>query len=335
MSFSKIAAERKKSVAAAGFTLVELLVVIAIIGVLVALLLPAVQAAREAARRSQCSNNLKQIGLALHNFHAAKRTLPSGANYWNAATNKPNATGTWAMYILPYLESQSVYDLFDFEVAIWHTNNQPAVRYVIQQYACPSDAVETLLLGGRVQNTPADKMNPGESMGLWYPGSMGPTKDGRAANTFCVFCPDSPTKPNYCCTTNLPSFGCHTSETCSGGAGVFDRGYRPVTFKQITDGLSHTWMAGETLPTHCPMNGAYNNNFPTAGTTIPLNTMEEGLPTSGNENWYRACGFKSRHAGGAQFVLADGSVTFIGETIDYRLFNELGSRAGGEIVVTP
>ena len=93
-------------------------------------------------------------------------------------------------------------------------------------------------------------------------------------------------------------------------------------------------MAGETLPRHCTFNGAYNHNFPLCGTTIPLNTMivnEDGV----NDHWYDACGFKSAHPGGASFLLADGSVHFTNETIDYRLYNELGSRSGGEAVQFP
>ena len=95
-----------------GFTLVELLVVIAIIGILVALLLPAVQAAREAARRTQCTNNLKQIGLALHNYHAAKNALPIGSVLPANAPAGKNF-GTWVYYILPYIEEGSVYEAFD------------------------------------------------------------------------------------------------------------------------------------------------------------------------------------------------------------------------------
>ena len=90
------------------FTLVELLVVIAIIGILVALLLPAVQAAREAARRTSCTNNIRQLGLALVNYHDAHKTLPFGSGYLNART------GTWVSAILPYMEEQSLYDRFDF-----------------------------------------------------------------------------------------------------------------------------------------------------------------------------------------------------------------------------
>ena len=120
-----------------GFSLVELLVVITIIGILIALLLPAVQAAREAARRASCANNLKQIGLALHNYHAANNTLPFGAPFKNNSTNP--VTGTWAAFILPFLEQQNVYEMFNFKYGMSDSRNAPAAAVVVPVFACPSD----------------------------------------------------------------------------------------------------------------------------------------------------------------------------------------------------
>ena len=300
-----------------GFTLIELLVVIAIIGILIALLLPAVQAARESARWAQCMNNLKQIGLALHNYHETCGTLPYGAGYAQCEG------GTWAAFILPYLEQQSTYDRFDFNLRIWDPANVPAVQTVISTYICPSDAGDDPLLGGRIQ---VGGNNPGKSMGLWYPGSMGPTRDGTTSSNSCVYCPLPP--PSYCC-ADTSNFGC--CQPGPPGVGIFDRAVHPVTFAQITDGLSNTLMAGETIPSHCTYNGAYNHNFPVAGTTIPINTVEEtweGVDTL----WFRGCGFKSRHPDGCNFVMADGSARFMAEISDYKLYNELGTRAGGEPV---
>ncbi len=297
------------------FTLVELLVVIAIIGILIALLLPAVQAAREAARRMQCSNNLKQIGLSLHNYHAAHRSLPYGANF------PTGYGGTWAAMILPYLEQQNVYDRFDFTKRIGDGANLPAARTVIPAYICPSDSVNDPLQGGRIQfpNT-----NAQGSMGLWYPASMGPTRDGTNPSVSCVFCPHG--VGSFCCA--------NTSDYGPDGVGVMDRYTRAINFSAISDGLSNTLMAGETLPDQCTFNGAYNHNFPIAGTTIPLNTFEKSADGV-NNLWYTACGFKSRHPGGAHFLICDGSVHFFSDTIDYRLYNELGTRAGGEIAQVP
>ncbi len=133
-----------------GFTLVELLVVIAIIGVLVALLLPAVQAAREAARRTQCTNNLKQLGLALHNYHDTHRVFPLGVLQSNLGSEFAYPRLTWAIHLYPYLEQQPTYDQFDFECRPGHdrimdctqnaaTRDAPAA-HVVPAMLCPSDA---------------------------------------------------------------------------------------------------------------------------------------------------------------------------------------------------
>ncbi|MEO2045864.1 MAG: DUF1559 domain-containing protein [Pirellulales bacterium] len=124
-----------------GFTLVELLVVIAIIGILVALLLPAIQAARESARRSQCQNNLKQIGIALHNFHDSMSAFPAGMQFDrpSRATTDINYRANWIITILPFLEQQALYDTFDFEQVISHENNRIPRGTLISTLLCPSD----------------------------------------------------------------------------------------------------------------------------------------------------------------------------------------------------
>ncbi len=307
-----------------GFTLVELLVVIAIIGILIAMLLPAVQSAREAGRTLQCKNNMKQIGIALHAYHQMNGNLPYGSNF-------PTSTGgTWASAILPELGSQSVYDKFDFSKPVWDPANKPAVETVIEVYICPSDGTASeALQGGRVQ---VGSHNAAGSMGMWYPVSMGPTRDGTNPSVACVFCPEPWADDSYCCAMTA-DYGC-CGNNKEPGVGLFDRGGHEVKFKDIEDGLTNTIMAGETLPRQCTFNGAYNHNFPIAGTSIPLNTFNES-EDGVNDLWYTACGYKSNHKGGANFLMAGGSVRFFSETIDYRLYNELGTRAGGEVVGTP
>lgn len=127
-----------------GFTLVELLVVIAIIGILVALLLPAVQAAREAARRMSCTNNLKQLGIALHNYHDSYKTFPTGA-IWGNGVGRPQGPyhHTWMTKILPYMEQQPLYDQMDIKAPVWDIANNQAFPFAQEQVAsllCPSDA---------------------------------------------------------------------------------------------------------------------------------------------------------------------------------------------------
>ncbi len=312
------------------FTLVELLVVIAIIGILIALLLPAVQAAREAARRMQCSNNLKQIGLAMHNYHASVGTLPFGCIDWNGTIPDPKtgaATygGTWAAMILPFIEQQAVHDLFDFNK---HMRDQPpeALTAVISAYVCPGapKAIDPII----TSSCQAGTSNPEKRMGLWYPVSIGPT-----FMDYAPFCPGGKrpwtcTDPDIYC-----SRGCNFGSSGPPGnsVGMFGRYGRSFRLDDVTDGLSNTIMAGETLPDHCGWNGAYASNFPVSGTSIPLNLMEKD--TCGN--WYRVCGFKSKHPGGANFVMGDGSVHFVAESIDYELYNNLGTRGGGEVVQYP
>ncbi|HTN74593.1 MAG TPA: DUF1559 domain-containing protein [Pirellulaceae bacterium] len=305
------------------FTLVELLVVIAIIGVLVALLLPAVQSAREAARRIQCANNLKQVGLALHNYEGSHKVLPFGSA-WNSNT------GTWAAFVLPFMERQTHFDLFDFKQSMEHANNKAAVETVVPSYICPSDGkASEAIMGHRCTCCGS---SPGVSHVLWYTASLGPTSlDG------CPFCPGG--AGSYCCQ------GSNYGTTPVGAfVGLFGRVEVSVAFAEVRDGLSNTIMVGETLPKHCFHNSAFGRNFPLSGTNIPLNTFEgkEGQPASWSQTdlhaknvHNRVCGFKSKHPGGAMFTLGDGSVRFLQETIDYQLFNGLGTRAGAEVVTVP
>ena len=302
-----------------GFTLVELLVVIAIIALLVALLLPGLQAARETARRTQCGNNLKQLAVALHEFHGNHGRLPITTPYDDVAPyNKPG--GTWVAWILPHLEQQPLYDLFDFSKAMRDSANAEAVRTVVPTVVCPSDpASSNPIMDDRDNIT---STNPSPALGLWYPGSMGPTQPDH-----CPFCSEA--RPSYCCQGyNYGSRGPNNNSV-----GMFGRFPSGFAFAHVHDGLSNTLMLGETVPSQCVYIGAYSVNFPIAGTTIPMNTFEVCDKAGGIH--YRACGFKSFHPGGVQFVMGDGSVHFFSDSLDYRLYNELGTRAGEESVSLP
>ena len=302
------------------FTLIELLVVITIIGILVALLLPAVQTAREAARRMQCSNNLKQIGLALHNYHAAHETLPYAVAIPYLAAEPAGGTArtssVWTAMILPYLEQQNLYNRFDFTKHM--TDQDPSIfTTIVPMYICPSDSgAGSPILTGRCAD------NPPTTLGLWYPVSMGPTQPD-----YCPF--GDPSATTCCCQGS--NFG---TSPPGNSVGMFGRYYLPtVRFADVADGLSNTIMAGETLPHQCAWNGAWGPNFNVYPTTIPLNTMEDDQGTF--DKYYRTCGFKSQHPGGANFVMGDGGVVFFSESIDFPLYNNLGTRAGGEPVQVP
>lgn len=300
------------------FTLIELLVVIAIIAILIGLLLPAVQRVRETASRLSCLNNLKQIALALHNYHDTHQHFPFGAGVC-CSPSGPN----WTVAIMPYAELTNTVNALNLTIAQGLKNpaNADATKKQVKLFICPSDPDS----GNPIMERFA-KDNATPAHALWYPASMGPTHMDR-----CPFCPDAtPSPTNYCC--QGWSFG--TSANAALGiprgafAGMFGRTSEVVIrMANVTDGLSNTFMVGETLPGHCTFMGLYSHNFPLSGTSIPLNLMESAR----DDNWFRTCGFKSRHIGGANFAMGDGSVRFVSTKIDYRAYNELGTRAGGEV----
>jgi prepilin-type N-terminal cleavage/methylation domain-containing protein len=307
-----------------GLTLVELLAVIAIIGLLVALLLPAVQGAREAARRTQCGNNLRQVALAYHGVHTSENALPALCGYTIDPLLPPAA-----LFILPFLDQVSLHARYDRTRPVRDAANRECVTTPVATLICPSDpqAAAPILPDRWQQN-----MNPAACHGLWYAPSLGPVHDRYVGGQGCVYC--SGGNPSDCCQGS--DFG------SSGGPfpGMFVRRPARVSFASVRDGLSTTILLGETLPGHSVANGAFMQNFPGSATHIPLNTMisDTGFDkagVTGVARWQHTMGFKSQHPGGAFVALADGSVHFLAEVIDYALFNALGTRAGREPVSLP
>jgi prepilin-type N-terminal cleavage/methylation domain-containing protein/prepilin-type processing-associated H-X9-DG protein len=332
--------------ASSAFTLVELLVVIAIIGVLVALLLPAVQAAREAARRMQCGNNLKQIGLALHNYMDTRKELPAGSSY-----QRPEKTPTWAVSLFPFFEQQGITARYDFDKYANEEPNLTLARSVsIPTLVCPSDidAANPILENRRQEG---GSRNPPVAHGLWYTGSMGPTipdqchfaSDAATLQYTCLGCaygtitPASGTTPERARTPcsrfhppiNNPAEQVNNLDTC---AGLFCRRHLPTKIRTISDGLSNTIMVGETLPRHWIWNCVFCDNFPVSSTHIPINTMEgwDIGYTDGFDHSKRS-GFKSEHPTGVNILMGDGSVHFFNQNIDYISYNMLGSRAQDDV----
>ena len=315
-----------------GFTLVELLVVITIIGILIALLLPAVQAAREAARRMQCANNLKQLALAMHSYHTANRSLPAGA--YCPAPGGGSWSGiygchTWIEGLLPYLEQQPVYDQINFNVdLVTNPNNDLLGRLLLPNLTCPTDPFAGLQDKSAILPSPP-RLILVYSLGESYSPNGGPMDMGGG----CIIPAWSDHRNCY------PDWG---GETTYGSHGLFAPGNGiAYSFDSCRDGLSNTFLVGEQLPAY-HWDGLYFHSYLTAGTTnIPPNyhkvlSCPEPIPANSAETTiWSMMGYKSEHSGGLNMAMADGSVHFISEVIDYRTWVFLGSRSDGEVVQCP
>jgi hypothetical protein len=228
------------------------------------------------------------------------------------------------------MEEQALYDSFDKTVTMVNAANLKWIQTIVPSYVCPSnETAGNPILTDRTDGVGA---NPKVGLGLYYAVSMGPT-----APDTCTFCPTPPgnTPPaqtdvqskNYCC--QGAGYGTNWADNSTGFLG---RSNTIRRFKRITDGLSRTFLAGETMPEQCVYQAAFAPNFSLAGTHIPLNTFKSCLTTGCH---YYGCGFKSAHPGGAHFVMVDASAQFIQETIDYEVYNSLGTRAGNESFSLP
>src|SRR5262245_24385755 len=295
-----------------GFTLIELLVAIAIIAVLVALILPAVQQAREAARRVQCKNNLKQIGLAIHNFAEAFGELPPGGVYDG---NTGLRRGSVFVYLLPMLDETPLFDAYDLKKTnvdntVLSSGNFAAAT-VLPSLVCPSDSHPMYYFGRAPHN---------------YAASRGPT---------AVY-------DNPACSCNYPwaSLALAPADDKYIFAGPFTRVGTRAKLKDIRDGLSNTLFFGEVRP-ECSehiQNGwaASNDGNGYCTTLIPINYLtcnpNDADPCRRPCNWNTEVGFKSAHSGGAHFLLGDGSVRFISESIDHQSYQYLGGKNDGKVV---
>jgi prepilin-type N-terminal cleavage/methylation domain-containing protein/prepilin-type processing-associated H-X9-DG protein len=314
-----------------GFTLIELLVVIAIIAILIGLLLPAVQKVREAAARMSCSNNLKQIGLAAHNYHDSNGKLPV-SQYGDYSD--PGAFGgfsyssrSWSFlaFLLPSVEQDNLYRNGNIPAAA--LNASSARAEAVKTFLCPSD----LMSGLRTFNQ-RSRYAGGTNfvVGLTnYKGVLGSNFNyGDYAN-------------------GTPAF-LNGGDGFWGANGLFalDMWKRPVSLVAITDGTSSTFMVGEDVWTPEYANGSQpGNGFSWAhaveatlscamppnnlkrvnGANIDVNSLDQG-------HWGSYHGFKSKHSGGVQFAYADGSVRFVSNAIPLGTYRALASFAGGEVV---
>ena len=308
-----------------GFTLIELLVVIAIIAVLIALLLPAVQQAREAARRTQCKNHLKQLGLAMHNYHDTHLIFPCNSLDSSAWTGIQH--GTQLTMLLPYIDQAPFYNSLDFtqqNVEGTIIRGKPAYQWVIPGFLCPS--------------WPGDPQRPGDLRAQTnYAPSMGAQRMDSAIG--CNrYSPYGGYNASGYFGTGGPGHG--NTMSLQDTSGVFSRMTAAAKMGQITDGTSNTILMGEVRP-DCSdhvANGWFHNNAIWVATTAPINfpscPESPALPDNCHMtwNWNTSQGFKSRHVGGAHFVLSDGSVRFVSENVDYATYQKLGDRRDGQTV---
>jgi prepilin-type N-terminal cleavage/methylation domain-containing protein len=279
-----------------GFTLVELLVVIAIIGILVSLLLPAVQAARAAARRTQCKNNLKQIGLALHNYHDTFKSLPM-ATHWRGKYYSAFTA------ILPHLEQSPLFDGYDPKISAFDPANTRVVEQRVAAYLCPS-----MVLPRQVPSSPCGETAAPASYAVstGTRSAWGPIHDG-----VIVGHDKGPTA--------LRDILDGTSNTFM--LGELDYGLRNYNF---TSGPCAGQVRGGVV--------AWGIGYPgySMATTVGVFNSDRLIT-----RYYEFETFRSDHVGGAHFALSDASVRFIHETTDANVLNALATRAGQEVVDVP
>ncbi|MDO5553007.1 MAG: DUF1559 domain-containing protein [Planctomycetia bacterium] len=329
-----------------GFTLVELLVVIAIIGILIALLLPAIQAAREAASRMQCTNNMKQLAIATHNYHDAHQSfsrneIHSETENWDVAFAGNH--GSFLVGLLPFMEQSSLYSSCRFDIATelsFTADKKFIFEYWLDDLVCPSSD-----FGKEYINPVAAS----EDEATRRAQLVGGYNDGNRAISYyslCIgnvnFAPcdsvfGNNTLDGYC---NLVHGG-----NCTNGkntSGVYAHATWAAGMTDILDGTSNTILHGEIHPVvgvnaHVFWGGWTHPNSYWHSTVCPINagaTKYPGTcacPTAGG-GWACDLGYASRHPGGANFSFADGSVHFLSDTIEYKVYQYLGSRYDGQTV---
>ncbi len=336
------------------FTLVELLVVIAIIGVLVALLLPAVQAAREAARRSQCQNNLKQLALALHNHHDVFNVLPPGGMYFGNCCSPPTFTN-WAVEILPFMEQKNLYEQYRQNERNVTANNNLVGQQRIKTHECPSDT-----MAGKLE-VPSTGPRPGGQQ--WRHGSYravsGKLNLVRGHGNWDGFEPHL--WPNNINDHQYKSFlhaiglgynGVPSPNVTRSGTHISTMG-GPERFANATDGLSNTLMLGEytTRSTNTTAKGTFwaytyaSYNQSSVGAESRLYGLHYGNSSSDSRTCWGTPGlygdqsckrsFNSDHPAGSNWALGDASVRVINFNVDINLLQNMGTMAGGESAVVP
>lgn len=307
------------------FTLVELLVVIAIIGILIAMLLPAVQAAREAARRMSCSNNLKQLGLGLLNYESAHGHLPAGETHGTTRNTGyvgysgsqhcqwDGQIGNWMNAIFPFIGYQAEYDMLDFESRPqWSSaQNREVMQMAFDQFLCPTDPYRGLTSGWSTAGEYTNDSN--RSYIAHYFAVAGPEEHTSLAH------PDGAVGNGHCNAT----------------LGLFYNDSQ-IKLSEVSDGLSNTaalcetWgraWENETPPVIIPP--GYPGFSQSRGMGLHMYVYFDWTPNSNHSDPWKVNSF---HPGGVNLAMADGSVHFCRDEIDYAIFQAYATRNGGEAI---
>jgi prepilin-type N-terminal cleavage/methylation domain-containing protein len=311
------------------FTLVELLVVIAIIGVLIALLLPAVQAAREAARRTECANNIKQIGIAMESYHTARRKFPPN---WGMGTGASMVGHSWLTYIMPYTELRQVYDEIEIGAPLGAQTSNPAQK-VVPLFNCPSDDHD-----GTMAN---QALGPGTSYGVTNYKAVAGANWGMEGQR-----PLSLVSASLRYRKRDAGFRGRYADSYDGfdhGDGLICRGQGsakgpliPTSKRNSRDGDANTLAIGEAVPEWCAWSVWYWYDGSTATCGLPLNYQKPGVIRSQNaDDKAHTYSFMSRHPDGAVFGVADGHTEFISVEIELDVYRALATIDGGEVVDPP
>ncbi|QDU88902.1 hypothetical protein Pla175_22860 [Pirellulimonas nuda] len=325
------------------FTLVELLVVIAIIGVLVALLLPAVQAAREAARRTQCSNQLRQLGIACQNYADVRKAFPPANGKLSPEEKDRNSwkTGNWSYlaFLTPYVERAALKELLDPRFA-YDQQTQSVQDFLdttpIDEFRCPSFAPTQPVRIGAFGSGVSAIVDAG--IATHYLAVLGANTDAYPGSDLPNYCGGgnriNENSPYKMLENQAGNGRCHVGDegkTAINGVITFDS---KTSFRQITDGTSKTFLIGESAfgepadqGTRGWWVGAATTWFYAAhNLTYPLNSAARPGPI------HNDVGFGSEHPGGCQFLMADASTQFITEEVSLNILFAQASRAGGEVL---